>query len=202
MKKNILKSVVLVGTILCLISCGSNKSMSVVPSVSNPVAANDPTQPVMPAGEQILLTPCGDVREVPNVNMVGLGIAEGCPDRATAILDANRVAIADISTRFVGAIANTIENYNNDSNLPSGQKIHIGSISGGIKTIAKKVVDKYANVECRQLAQSATGSYVGYVAVVIMLADAKKGLIEELALQKIDHNEKKILEELDKSLSK
>ena len=202
MKKNILKTIVLVSTTLCLISCGSNKSMTVTPPVSNPVVTNDPTQPVMPAGEQILLTFCMDeAYDKPGVYMGGLGIVEGRPDRSTAILDANRVAIADIASRYVGIITSAMNEYSKDTNVPMGKKIYESSLEGGVESIGRKVVDKYASVACRKLAQSATGGYVGYVAVQIMLDEAKKGLAEELEVRKVDYDKEKFFKKVDEKLA-
>lgn len=110
MKRNFfLKSVLLSGGIsatLLLASCGSGKSTVSVPQTPAPVQTqNDPTQPKMPAGEQVLLTFCMDeAYDMPGEYMAGLGIAEDRPDRSRAILDANRVAIADIASRYVGMI--------------------------------------------------------------------------------------------------
>jgi len=177
--------------------------MTVVPSVSSPVAASDPTQPVMPAGEQVLLTFCMDeAYDLPGVHMGGLGVVEGRPDRSSAILDANRVAIADIASRYVGIITNAMNNYNKDTNVPSGKKMYESSLEGGIEVIGRKVIDKYANVACRKLAQSATGGYVGYVAVQILLEDAKRGLEEELDVRKVDYDKEKFFKRVDESMAK
>jgi len=136
------------------------------------------------------------------VHMGGLGVVEGRPDRSSAILDANRVAIADIASRYVGIITNAMNNYNKDTNVPSGKKMYESSLEGGIEVIGRKVIDKYANVACRKLAQSATGGYVGYVAVQILLEDAKRGLEEELDVRKVDYDKEKFFKRVDESMAK
>lgn len=206
MKRNFfLKSVLLSGGIsvsLLLASCGSGKSVANVPQTPAPVqTVNDPTQPKMPAGEQVLVTFCMDeAYDMPGEYMAGLGIAEDRPDRSRAILDANRVAIADIASRYVGMIKNAIEDYSKDVNVPAGKKMYESELEGGAKAIGTKVIDKYAEVVCRKLAQSATGGYVGYVAVHVSLADAKKGLAEELEVRKVDYDKKKFFEKIDAEL--
>lgn len=112
-----LKSVLLgsgISALLLLVSCRSGKSF--VDAPATPIQTqNDPTQPKMPAGEQVLLTFCMDEAfDMPGEYMAGLGIAEDRLDRSRAILDANRIAIADIASRYVGMIKNAIEDYSKD----------------------------------------------------------------------------------------
>ena len=161
-----------------------------------------PTTPKLPNGEVELITFCiDDAYDKPGEYMAGLGIAEDRPDRARAITDANRVAIADIASRYVGMIKNAIEDYSKDTNVPAGTKMYESSLEGGAKAIGTKVIDKYANAVCRKFTQSATGGYVGYVAVHVLLEDAKKGLAEELEVRKVDYDKKKFFEKMDQELA-
>lgn len=198
MKTNNVFKTVLLGVIIAapalLTSCGGSKS-----SVAG--LNNDPTQPKMASGEQALITFCVDeAYDKPGEYMAGLGIAEDRPDRSRAIVDANRVAIADIASRYIGMIKNAIEDYTNDVNVPSGKKMYESKLEGGAKAIGTKVIDKYANVVCRKISQSATGGYVGYVAVQVLLEDAKKGLAEELEVRKVDYDKKKFFEKMEAEL--
>lgn len=171
-----------------------------VPAQNTTVSA--PTTPRLPNGEVELTTFCiDDAYDKLGEYMAGLGIAEDRPDRARAITDANRVAIADIASRYVGMIKNAIEDYSKDTNVPSSKKMYESSLEGGAKAIGTKVIDKYANAVCRKFTQSATGGYVGYVAVHVLLEDAKKGLAEELEVRKVDYDKKKFFEKMDKELA-
>lgn len=191
----------LIAVSLSLTSCGSSKPAPIAAAPAAPVTVSDPTQPKMPNGEQVLVTFCMDeAYDMPGEYMAGLGIAEDRPDRSKAITDANRVAIADIASRYVGMIKNAIEDYSKDTNVPSGQKMYESSLEGGAAAIGSKVIDKYANVVCRKISQSATGGYVGYVAVHVLLEDAKKGLAEELEVRKVDYDKKKFFEKMDQQL--
>lgn len=195
--KCIIKSVSIVclfANLLFYTSCGSSKQIS---------TTKDPTQPTMANGEQVLLTFCMDeAYDKPGEYMAGLGIAEDRPDRSHAITDANRVAIADIASRYVGMLKNAIEDYSKDVNVPNNKKMYESSLEGGAQVIGTKVINKYANVVCRKIAQSATGGYVGYVAVHVLLEDAKKGLAEELEVRKVDYDKKKFFEKMDAELEK
>ena len=97
-----------------------------------------PTTPKLPNGEVELITFCiDDAYDKPGEYMAGLGIAEDRPDRARAITDANRVAIADIASRYVGMIKNAIEDNSKDTNVPAGKKMYE----------AKALIDGIADVD-------------------------------------------------------
>lgn len=165
--------------------------------------AHDPMQPVMANGEQVITTFCIDeAYDKPGEYMAGLGIAEDRPDRSRAISDANRAAISDIATRYVGMIKNAIEDYSKDVNVPSGKKMYESSLEGGAQAIGSKVIDKYANVVCRKVTQSSTGGYVCYVAIHVSLEDAKQGLADELEVRKVDYDSERFFEKMDEEIEK
>lgn len=93
-------------TILFTTSCGSKQVAMMTATTPTPApVTNDPTQPKMANGEQVLLTFCMDeAYDKPGEYMAGLGIAEDRPDRSRAITDANRIAIADIASRYVACL--------------------------------------------------------------------------------------------------
>jgi len=171
------------------------------PAQSAPVVNN--MTPVLPNGEVELVTFCiDDAYDKPGEYMAGLGIAEDRPDRSRAIVDANRVAIADIASRYIGIIKNAIKDYSKDVNVPNNKKMYESSLEGGAAAIGTKVIEKYANAVCRKFTQSATGGYVGYVAVHVLLDDAKKGVAEELEVRKVDYDKDKFFEKMDQELAK
>lgn len=181
--------------LVILSACGSTKTVYV------PTPTTDPSQPRMVSGEQVITTFCLDeAYDKPGEYMGGLGIVEDRPDRTRAILDANKVAVADIASRYIGMIKNAIEDYSKDTTVPENKKMYESSLEGGAAAIGSAVIEKYANVVCRKLAQSATGGYVGYVAVQVMLNDAKKGLAEELEVRKVDFDKNKFFEKMDKQM--
>jgi hypothetical protein len=169
--------------------------------IENEAAQREQNTQKMVKGEQRTLIFCmKEAFDKSGEYMGGLGVVEGRPDRTRAILDANRAAVADIATRYIGMIKNAIEDYSKDVNVPSGKKMYESSLEGGAATIGSKVIDKYANVVCREVAQDATGGWVGYVAVHVMLEDAKKGLAEELEVRKVDYDKKKFFDKMDAEL--
>jgi hypothetical protein len=157
----------------------------------------------MVAGEQRTIVFCMDEAfDKPGEYMGGLGVVEDRPDRSAAILDANRAAVADISTRYIGIIKNAIDSYSKDTNVPGGKKMYESQLEGGAAAIGAKVIDKYANVVCREVSQAPLGGWVGYVAVHVLLQDAKKGLADELEVRKVDYDKKKFFAKMDAELEK
>lgn len=205
--RNILLKSVLNGvlflTVLSVASCGSSKQAAVAPAPAPAPVAQDPTQPVMPNGEQVLLTFCMDESfDKPGEYMAGLGIAEDHMTRPNAIKEANRAAITDITTRYIGMIKNAIEDYSKDTTVPGSKRMYESQLEGGAQAIGTKVINKYANAVCRKLTQSATGGYTCYVAIHVLLTDANKGLAEELEVRKVDYDKKKFFEKMDAELEK
>jgi hypothetical protein len=149
-------------------------------------------------GEQRIVIYCmKEAFDKPGESMGGLGVVEGRPDRTRAIVDANRAAVADIASRYIGMIKNAIEDYSKDVNVPSGKKMYESSLEGGAAAIGSKVIEKYANVVCREVSQNEHGAWIGYVAVHVMLQDAKKGLADELEVLKVDYDKKKFFDKMD-----
>lgn len=160
------------------------------------------TKPVLPNGEVELTTFCIDeAYDRPGEYMAGLGISEGHDRRNKAIVGANRVAITDIETRYIGVLKNVIEEYTKDTTIPSGQRIYEDKLEGGVEAIGTKIIEKHANAVCRKITQDATGAFVGYVAVHVDVEDLQKGLQEELDVRKVDYDAEKLMKKHKAALS-
>ena len=73
---------------------------------------------------QNMFTPCADESyDLPGEYMAGLGIAENEVERGPAQTNANRYALSDISSRYVGMLKNGVSQYAKNNNTASGQKI-------------------------------------------------------------------------------
>ena len=158
---------------------------------------------VLPNGEIQLTTFCVDESyDKPGEYLAGLGIAEGCPDRENAIIKANKIAINDITSRYVGIIKNVLIVYNKETWTPAGKKITEKKLEGLSEVIGTNVVEKYSHTVCREITQDATGSYTGYVAVHVLLDDLQKGLQEELDVRKVDYDADKLKKQCDAEFAK
>ncbi|MDD3285954.1 MAG: hypothetical protein PHI14_00470 [Bacteroidales bacterium] len=166
------------------------------------LAQKNATKKYAPDEKRLLIYCLEESYDNPSEYMGGLGIVDGRPDRTHAINDANRAAIMDIASRYIGMIKNAIEDYSKDVNVPSGKKFYESELEGGAAAIGQKLIDKYANVVCRELTKEETGGYVGYVAVRVLTKDAAKGLADELEVRKVDYDKKKFFEKMDAELEK
>ena len=77
--------------------------------------------------------------------MAALGIAEGEVERGPAQINANRYAIANIASRYVGIIRNGVSQYAKNVNTRSGQKVKENELEGEAQAIGEKAIDKYAD---------------------------------------------------------
>ena len=182
-----------------MVLCGLTFSMVSCTKTVNVPSSNV----VLPNGEVKLTTFCVEQSfDKPGEYLAGLGIAEGCKDREEAIAKANKIAISDITSRYIGVIKNAITNYNKDTKVPSGKKISEGKLESFSVVVGESVVEKYANTVCREFAQDATGAYTGYVAVHVLLDDLKKGVQEELDVRKVDYDAEKFMKQHNAEMSK
>lgn len=151
---------------------------------------------------QKLFTPCVDESyDLPGEYMAGLGIAEGCRDREEATIKANQIAITDITTRYIGVIKNVVTRYNKDTDIPSNKKISEKKLEGISEVVGTNIIEKHANVVCREFTQDATGAYVGYLAIHVLVDDLQKGLKEELDVRKVDYDAEKLMKSHEAELS-
>ena len=82
---------------------------------------------------QKIYTPCIDESyDVEGEYMAGLGIAEGEAERGAGIANANRYAIADITSRYIGMIKNGVSQYAKNVNTRSGQKVKWSVVVEGL----------------------------------------------------------------------
>lgn len=199
---NFLSRIVLFGFAFGMISC--TKTVY-VPATQTTVPA--PTVPsdnkaVLPNGEVRLTTFCIDeAYDKPGEYMAGLGIAEGCRDREEATIKANQIAITDITTRYIGVIKNVVTRYNKDTDIPSNKKISEKKLEGISEVVGTNIIEKHANVVCREFTQDATGAYVGYLAIHVLVDDLQKGLKEELDVRKVDYDAEKLMKSHEAELS-
>lgn len=134
--------------------------------------------------------------------MAGLGIAEGYTERGAGIADANRNAIADITSRYIGMIKNSVSQYAKNVNARSGQKIKENKLEGEADAIGTKLINKYANAVCRGMEQANDGTYTCYVAVQAPLKELLDETIDELGVIQTDLDQKQYREYMQSELDK
>lgn len=134
--------------------------------------------------------------------MAGLGIAEGELERGAGIANANRYAIADIASKYIGMIKNGVSQYAKNVNTRSGQKIKENELKGAAEAIGTKLINKYANAVCRDAEQADDGTYTCYVAVQVPLKELLNETIDELGVIQADLDHKQYLEYMQSELDK
>lgn len=152
---------------------------------------------------QKLFTPCIDESyDMPGEYMAGLGIAENEVERGAARINANRYALSDISSRYMGVIKNGVSQYAKNNNTASGQKIKQNELEGEAMAIGEKAINKYAEVVCAEFAQMEDGTYTCYVAVHVSLKEVLNETIDEMGVLKTDFDRKQFREFMEAELSK
>jgi hypothetical protein len=151
---------------------------------------------------QKLFIPCVDESyDKTGVYMAGLGISEGEADQGYAKLNANRMAISDIATRYIGTIKNGLSQYSKNNITRTGDKVKENSLEGLAETVGQKVIDKYAEQVCMEFGQNDEG-YVCYVAIHVPLATVVDETIDELGVLQNDYDREQFRNWMNQELNK
>ena len=134
--------------------------------------------------------------------MAGLGIAEGEAERGPGIANANRYAIADIASKYVGMIKNGVSQYAKNVNTRNGNKVKENELEGAAEAIGTKLIDKYANAVCRDAEIADDGTYTCYVTVHVPLKDVVNATVDELGVIQTDLDRQKFREYMQSELDK
>ena len=134
--------------------------------------------------------------------MAGFGIADNEIERGAGIINANRYAIADIASKYVGTIKNGVSQYAKNVNTRTGNSVKQNELEGAAEAIGTKLIDKYANAVCRDAEQAEDGSYTCYVAVHVPLKDVVKATVDELGVIQTDLDREKFRQYMQAELDK
>lgn len=152
---------------------------------------------------QDLYTPCVDESyDKPGEYMAALGIAEGEIERGPAQINANRYAIANIASRYIGVVRNGLSQYTKNVNTRSGQKVKENELEGDAQAIGEKAINKYAEVVCTKFEQDNMGTYTCYVAVHVPLKDVLNETIDELGVLQTDFDRQQFRNWMEAELNK
>ena len=120
-------------------------------------------------GMKMLLIPCSEEALIQenSENMSAMGMATNQPTQEDAMLNANRNALSEITTRFLGVMKNGIEQYTKDSRAKSGNRGIEAQLEGLAITIGEKEENKQFKVACRKFTKTKLGNYNCYVALYV-----------------------------------
>lgn len=155
---------------------------------------------------QDLYLPCIDESyDKPGEYMAALGIAEGEIERGPAQINANRYAIANIASRYIGVIKNGISQFAKNDNTRTGQSVKENQLEGLAQAVGEKAINKYAEVVCTKFEQDDMGTYTCYIAVHVPLKnalDAFDEVVDELGVLQNDYDREKCRNWMEAELNK
>lgn len=134
--------------------------------------------------------------------MAGLGIAQGQPEIGTGNIQANRNALANIASRFMGVIKNGVSQYAKDVNTRNGQKIKESELEGEATAIGEKAINKYAEIVCYGDPELDVhgATYTCYVAVHVPIKKVLDDVINEQDVLTVDADRARWREFMQKEL--
>lgn len=159
-------------------------------------------------GMKMLLIPCTEemLRLENSQTMAAQGIATGKRSEEDAMLDANRIALSDITTRFLGVIKNGIEQYVKDTRAQSAKRGLESQLEGLALSVGEKEINKQFKVECREFAKDKAGNYNCYQALYVPTEKIVDAIIAAAEEEKVDFDKhlfrQRMLEELDRQAEK
>lgn len=152
---------------------------------------------------QKIFTPCiNDSYDKHGEYMAGLGIAENQPERGVGIAQANRYALSDMATRFMGVIKNGVSQYAKDVNTRNGQKVKESELEGEATIIGQKAIDKYAEAVCREFELDSHSNYTCYVAVHVPIGKVLDEIVNEQDVLTVDADRARFRSFMEDELNK
>ena len=132
-------------------------------------------------GNQLLAVFCIDEAvDKEGEYMAGLGIASNHLDEKDAMISANRVALSDITSRFMGVVQNAVSDYSKETNTRGANQIKDSKLEGMAMTVGEKAINKHANIVCRKFVTEKTGTYGCYIALHVNVKEVVESMSNEL----------------------
>lgn len=153
-------------------------------------------------GQKIFMPCIEEGYDKPGEYMAGYGVAENEEEKGPGIINANRYAIAEISSKYIGMIKNGVSQYAKNVNTRSGNKVKENELEGAAEAIGSKVIDKYANAICREAEWANDGLYTCYVAVHVPVKEVLNATVDEIGVIQTDLDRKKFREYMQAEIDK
>lgn len=172
------------------------------------IKSKNQMEQVMEGGVQLIYTPCMDEFIALNKvrgQMAAQGISSGQPTQESAEINANRVGLADLTSRFLGVIKNGVEQYSKDTSTPDKRRAVEAQLEGLATSIGEKAINELFVVDCRQFGKDRYNNYICYEAIYVPVAQVVDAIIDE-AVKKVDIDKamfrKRLQAELDANAAK
>lgn len=153
-------------------------------------------------GQKIYMPCIEEGYDKPGEYMAGYGVAEGEAERGPGIINANKYAVAEIASKYVGMIKNGVSQYTKNVNTRSGNKVKENELEGAAEAIGTKLIEKYSNAICREAEWADDGTYTCYVAVHVPLKEVLDATVDEIGVIQTDLDRKKFREYMQEELDR
>jgi len=160
-------------------------------------------QATLEAGARKLLIPCmREALELEKTNqMAAQGMATGKIYQEDALKDANRNAIAELMTRWVGVIKNGIEDYTKDTHTKSLSREQQAQLEGLCINVGEKAINELFKPACREFLKDKKGQYGCYVALYVSTKEVLDEIVNAVEVARVDVDKdifrKRMQDELD-----
>jgi hypothetical protein len=169
------------------------------------VQATAALAPQAQEGITMRLTPCKTESYDNDKEMRGLGVSNPEKDQQIATRAANQAALIDMASRFAGIIQSTVQTYDKDARLSSGQRINEHDKDALAQVVGEKVINKYAQRVCLEHAQNELGAWIAYEALKIPLDVVKPEILaaveEEAGRLQLGFDKKLFGEAMEKEMA-
>ena len=153
--------------------------------------------------DQKLYTPCIDESyDKHGEYMAGIGIAENQMERGRGTLQANRYAVEDIATRYIGVISNAVSQYAKDVNTRQKGMVKEDELEGEATAIGRSSIEKHAETVCREYGHADDGTYTCYVAVHVPVGKMMNDLQNQMQVLQVDADRARFREFVEAELNR
>lgn len=145
-------------------------------------------QKTLEKGMKMLLIPCMEeaLALENSAQMAAQGIATDKANKESALLDANRVALAEITTRFLGVLKNGVEQYSKDTYGKSGNRGQEAQLEGLAMAVGEKAIQELFKVGCREIGKNVKGNYDCYEALYVPTQEVIEKVLDAAEEAEID----------------
>lgn len=145
-------------------------------------------QETLEDGMKMLMIPCmEEALALENgAQMAAQGMSTGKLSQELALLDANRVALSEITTRFLGVLKNGIEQYSKDTYGKSGNRGQEAQLEGLAMSVGEKAINELFKVGCRKFAKDKKGNYNCYEALYVPTKEVVDKILDAAEEAEVD----------------
>lgn len=146
------------------------------------------TQETLEEGMKMLMIPClEEVIVLDNSKqMAAQGIATGKLSEELAVVDANRVALSEITARFLGVLKNGVEQYSKDTYGKSGNRGQESQLEGLAMSVGEKAIQELFKIGCRKFAKDKKGNYNCYEAIYVPTQEVIEKVLDAAEEAEVD----------------